>query len=142
MARRRALDLACRVAVAIALTGCGILPVDPLDPDARRWIIPVQNQSNLPVIVAVAKDQGFMGKLMGRAEPNPVPPRSQVDVAFSVPQDQGWAIFVNPGPDRGPLIMPFDVPAGRTGRLPLMIFVNVDGEPSVSAPNEPGWFGQ
>jgi hypothetical protein len=26
--------------------------------------------------------------------------------------------------------------------LPLAISVSPDGEPSVSAPNEPGWFGQ
>jgi hypothetical protein len=136
--------LAWGMAVAVAVTGCGILPIDPLDPGARRWIIPVNNQSNAAVIVAVAEDQGAMGRLVGRADPNPVPPRTQIDVAFTVPPGgQGWAIFVNPAPGRGgPLITASDVPAGRAGRLPLAISVSPNGEPSVSAPNEPGWFGQ
>lgn len=34
--RRRPLGLTWGMAVALALTGCGILPVDPLDPGARR----------------------------------------------------------------------------------------------------------
>jgi hypothetical protein len=143
MTRRNPFELALSLAVALVLTGCGIAPIDPLNPGARRWIIPVDNQSNLPVVVAVAKDEGFMGRLVGQAIPNPVPSRTRVDVVFTVPATGlDWAIFVNPGPNRGPLITAGDVPPGRAGRLPLAISVGPDGEPAVSVPNEPGWFGQ
>jgi hypothetical protein len=131
------------VAVALTLTGCGIAPIDPLNPGARQWIIPVDNRSNLPVVVAVAKDVAPMGNLMGTAVPNPVPPLAKVDVVFTVPPaGQDWAIFVNPGPNRGALITARDVPPGRAGRLPISIGVDAKGEPFVSVPNEPGWFGQ
>ena len=53
---------------------------------------------------------------------------------------EGWAIFVNPGPQLGPLILAIDVPPDASGRLPLSIEVGPEG-PSVSVPNEPGWFG-
>jgi hypothetical protein len=131
------------VAVALTLTACGIAPIDPLNPGARQWIIPVDNLSNLPAVVAVAKDEFPIGALVGTAMPNPVPPRTRVDVVFTVPHaGQDWAIFVNPGPNLGALISARDVPPGRSGRLPLAISVGPNGDPSVSVPNEPGWFGQ
>jgi hypothetical protein len=135
-------ELVLCLTVALALAGCGILPFDPLDPDARRWIIPVDNQSDRPAIVAVAMDEASMGDLVGRADPNTIPPRTRLDVAFTVPATGlDWAIFVNPGPNRGPLILARDVPPGRAGRLPIKIGVGADGQPFVEVPSEPGWFG-
>jgi hypothetical protein len=142
MAGRRLRDPVWRIVIAFALTGCGMLPVDPLNPGARRWIIPVDNQGNLPAFLAVAEDSGVVGKPMGTAEPNTIPPHAKVDVVFSVPPDgDGWAIFVNAGPNRGPLIMARHVPPGRAGRLPISVGVGAGGEPFVSVPDEPGWFG-
>jgi hypothetical protein len=135
-------DLVWRIVIALVMTGCGVLPVDPFNPGARQWIIPVANDSNLPVFLAVAEDENPMGNPVGTAQPNTIPPRATVDVVFSVPPTGlGWAIFVNPGPNRGPLITARDVPPGVAGRLPLAISVGPNGDPSVSAPGEPGWFG-
>jgi hypothetical protein len=142
MAGRRSRDLVWRIVIALTLTGCGMLPVDPLNPGARRWIIPVENRSNLPVFVSVAEDTSPVGEPRGTAQPNTIPPKATIDVVFTVPPGGlDWAIFVNPGPNRGPLITARDVPPGRAGRLPVKIFVGADGEPFVEAPGEPGWFG-
>jgi hypothetical protein len=142
MAGHRPREVIWRFVIAFALTGCGILPVDPLNPGTRQWIIPVANESNLPVFLAVAEDSSPMGNPVGNAQPNTIPPKATVDVVFSVPPaGLDWAIFVNPGPNRGPLVTARDVPAGVAGRLPLAIFVDLNGEPSVRAPGEPGWFG-
>jgi hypothetical protein len=142
MAGHRPCDLVWRIVIALALTGCGLLPVDPLNPGARRWIIPVENRGNLPVFLAVAEDRSPMGNPVGTAQPNTIPPMASVDVVFTVPTDGlDWAIFVNPGPNRGPLVTARDVPPGVAGRLPLAISVGANGEPSVTVPNEPGWFG-
>jgi hypothetical protein len=142
MAEHRPRQLVWGIVIALALTGCGILPVDPLNPGARRWIIPVDNQGNLPAFLAVAEDENPIGDIVGTAVPNTIPPKTTVDVVFTVPPDGlNWAIFVNPGPNRGPLITAHDVPPGVAGRLPLAISVGPTGDPSVSAPGEPGWFG-
>jgi hypothetical protein len=92
-------------------------------------------------MLAVAKDEHPMGDAVGRAEPAMVPPGANVDVTFTVPAGQGWAIFVNPDANRGALVVWSDVPAHRNGRLPLAIVIDAQGNPSVSAPGEPGWFG-
>lgn len=127
---------------ALALGACGLPSVEFLRaPGSRQWIIPVVNDSNRPVLVAVARDESPMGQLVGSAEPGVVPPFSNIDVVFTVPSGFGWAIFVNPGANVGALITSGDVPAGRSGRLPLQIAVDRNGNPSVSAPAEPGWFG-
>ena len=46
-----------------------------------------------------------------------VAPGETVDVTFTVPPGEGWAIFVNPGPQLGPLILAIDVPPDASGRL-------------------------
>jgi hypothetical protein len=128
--------------LALASTACGALPVDLLKPGSSVWIIPVQNTSGRPAVLAVAKDESPIGDLVGTAQPAVVPAGQTIDVTFTVPGDrQGWAIFVNPTPNIGALITAPDVPPGATGKLPLTISVDQAGNPSVSVPNAPGWFG-
>lgn len=78
---------------------------------------------------------------MGTAQPPTVAAGTTVDVVFTVPPEGGWAIFVNPGPNRGPLIVPGDVPPGRRGVLPLKIRIARGGSSSFTGPDEPGWSG-
>lgn len=120
---------------------CDAVP-QVLRPGSRIWIIPVQNMSGRPAVLAVAKDESPMGDLVGAAQPGVVPAGQTMDVTFTVPPDrQGWAIFVNPSPQLGALIGASDVPPGVSGRLPLTISVDEQGNPAVTVPSEPGWFG-
>lgn len=133
--------LALTMALGLVATACDAVP-QVLRPGSRVWIIPVQNMSGRPAVLAVAEDRAPMGKLLGTAEPAVVPAGQTMDVTFSVPPDpQGWAVFVNPGPNLGALITAMDVPPGVAGRLPLTIKVDQQGNPSVEVPSEPGWFG-
>ena len=128
--------------LAFALLACDAIP-QVLRPGSRVWVIPVQNLSGRPAVLAVAKDESPMGDFVGTAQPAVVPAGQTVDVTFTVPADQqGWAIFVNPTPNLGALIGSRDVPPGISGRLPLTIMVDAQGNPGVSVPNERGWFGQ
>lgn len=134
------------VGMGLVLTSCGtgLIPGDPAIPaGARQWIITVQNLSAAPVTLLVAEDTMPVGELVGTADPARVPPKTTMDVTFTVPPGQTWAIFVNPSPERGPLILASDVPPHATGRLPVSIGVGVDGEPFASLPEGagPGWFG-
>ena len=131
------------VLFAVVAFGCAGSPLDfVVAPGSRLWVIPVANSSNRPAVLAVAKDESPIGEAVGRAEPASVPPGATINVTFTVPAGQGWAIFVNPGPNGGALITSSDVPLHRTGRLPLAISVDGQGNTSVSVPAEPGWFGQ
>jgi hypothetical protein len=134
------------LAVIFILGGCGtgLLPGDPaLPPGSREWIISVDNQSAQPARLMVAEDTAPVGDLVGTANPAQVPPGTKQDVVFKVPPGQTWAIFVNPSPQLGPLILARDVPANVQGRLPLSIFVGPNGDPSVGVDADagPGWFG-
>ena len=84
-----------------------------------------------------------IGEQVGTAVPDTVPPGASQEVVFTVPPGEGWAIFVNPGPQLGPLILARDVPADFVGTLPLVIGVGPDGAPytSTQADLGPGWFG-
>ena len=127
--------------LAVVLIACDAIP-QALRPGSRVWVIPVQNMSGRPAVLAVAEDQSPIGDLVGTAQPGVIPAGQTVDVTFTVPADrQGWAIFVNPSPNIGALITAMDVPAGASGRLPLVISVDQQGNPSVQVPSEPGWFG-
>lgn len=132
--------------LVIICAGCGtaILPGDRMpEPGSRQWIITVDNQSGQAARLFVAEDAGPMGDLLGRAEPSTVPPKTTHDVIFVVPPGDGWAIFVNPRPDRGALILSRDVPPNVSGKLPVTIHIGPDGEPGVVVPADvgPGWFG-
>jgi len=129
-------------AVLATLSACGVLDVaQPLQPGGRVWVITVTNDAALPAVLSVAEDTGAQGRIVGTADPPRVAPGASAEVRFTVPPGTGWAIFVNPGPDTGPLILASDVPGGASGALPLDIHVARDGSPSVTAPGEPGWFG-
>ena len=109
----------------------------------RRLIIRVENMSGIPAKLFVAEDDGTMGQsVIGTAVPDTVPPGVSQDVIFTVPSGTGWAIFVNPTPVRGPLITPPDVPPNVSGPTPISVSVGANGEPAVSVPDAPGWFGQ
>jgi hypothetical protein len=128
-------------AVAFGLVGCDGSPFSPAG--SREWIIVVENKSDAFVRLMVAEDEVPIGDQVGTARPAMVAPHMAIEVTFTVPSGQGaWAIFVNPGPEDGPLILAGDVPAGASGRLPLTISVGPEGSPIVSVPDEPGWFGQ
>ena len=134
------------MALAVVASGCGsgLLPVDLSMPaGSREWVISVLNDSNAPVLLFVAEDTMPVGELVGTARPSSVPPRTTQDVVFVVPPGEGWAIFVNPTAERGPLIIASDVPPDVSGDLPITIFVGPDGEPSagLEADLGPGWFG-
>jgi hypothetical protein len=142
MLRRRVLIAGIALTIAIVLIACDAVP-QVLHPGTRVWIIPVQNMSGRPAVLAVAEDGSPMGKIVGTAQPAIVPAGQTVDVTFTVPSTrQGWAVFVNPTPNIGALITAGDVPLAASGRLPLLIMVDEQGSPSVSVPGEPGWFGQ
>jgi len=134
------------VVVTILVGGCGtgLIPGDPAPPPGtREWIIAVDNQSAQPARLMVAEDTTPVGDLVGTADAPQVPPGTKQDVVFTVPPGQTWAIFVNPSPERGPLILAMDVPPDAKGRLPLTILVGPNGDPSagVDADLGPGWFG-
>jgi hypothetical protein len=133
----------CTIVIASSLAACSILvPDPPLSPGTRQWIIRVQNASGQPAALFVAEDLSTMGRSVGTAVPSTVPAGATQDVVFTVPPGRGWAIFVNPGPTRGPLILAQDVPPNASGVLGVFIQILPDGEPVVSAPGRgEGWFG-
>jgi hypothetical protein len=84
-----------------------------------------------------------MGRSVGTAVPSTVPAGATQDVVFTVPPGQGWAIFVNPSPGRGPLILAQDVPPNFGGEFPGTIIIGANGDSSFSTEGNlgPGWFG-
>jgi len=122
--------------VVMTIAGCSsLLPnVDPGPlPGGRRWIIAVNNQSAQPTSLLVAVDGApgpatNIGPTVGRATPSTVPPHGVMEVTFDVPAGGGWAIFVNPDPHGGPLILASDIPANAVGKLPITIHVDVNGQ--------------
>lgn len=111
--------------VLIALTGCDLAPFGPaVPPGGRTWTIKVINRSARPATLVVAIDGLGAGRVVGTANPGVVPPGTTVDAIFGVPPGDGWAIFVNPGPNMGPLLLPTDVP------LADLIEIGADGGPS------------
>ena len=101
----------------------------PVPPGARQWTVRVVNRSSRPATLFVADEteQGLLGRLVGRATPNVVAPGSTVKVTFLLPAkgSRAWSIFVNPGPNDGPLLLGTDVP--------------LKGEIVVTADGQVGW---
>ncbi len=121
---------------------CGVVNVAP--PGTREWRITVENLDAAPARLMVAEDESPIGELVGTAEPATVPPGATQEVVFTVPPGDGWAIFVNPSPLNGPLILASDVPADVTGALPLGIGIGADGLVFLRYDGNlgPGWMGE
>jgi len=113
----------------LLVAGCDFLEPDrpQLPPGTRALIIPVENRSNVPAVLVVAEDRQPVGRAVGSAQPAAVPAGARIDVTFIVPNAPGWAIFVNPGPERGPLLLHTDL-RNCTGRVPAFIEVRPGGE--------------
>jgi hypothetical protein len=127
----------------VTIAGCSMLIPGP-EPlvGGNRWIITVDNQSARPASLLVAVDGApgpatNIGPTVGRATPDTVPPHSVMDVTFDVPSatfkastGDTWAIWVNPDPHGGPLILATDIPVNTDGKLPITITVHRDGQTS------------
>jgi hypothetical protein len=141
--RRPAYHFLAVCAVVVLLGACASL--DPiLKPGFRHIVMTVENTSNRPAILVVAKDEQPMGAVVGTTTPGTVPPGMTVDVTFGLPPEPGWAIFVNPGPEHGPLFGEQDVPPQASGRAPFTITVAGDGTnigASSTQRDTPGWMG-
>lgn len=117
---------AATILVVIALTGCDVLGVVPgVPPGGRAWVVTVTNKSPRPATLVVAEETGMgtAGRMVGTANPSVVAAGATVDVTFGLPAGFGWAIFVNPRPDMGPLLLPSDV------SLAIGIEIDVNGNP-------------
>lgn len=141
-----ALRLLGTTALVLAI-GCEanvLLPDRVLPAGWRVWVINVENMSDQPARLVVAEDVPPIGEVVGLADPAQVPPQTTMDVRFEVPPGEGWAIFVNPGPERGPLLLARDVPADVAGDLPLLISIAPNGDPGTTVPVNlgPGWMGE
>jgi hypothetical protein len=104
--------------------------VGPIPSGARTWKVTVMNRSSEPATLFVAEEDGsgILGRLVGSATPNVVPPGATVNVTFLVPaKGTGWAIFVNPpGPIGGPIVGPAEM------SMPVRIMIMEDGQPAYS----------
>lgn len=111
MEKSRGIRLVTLALVIVALAGCDLAPFGPgLPPGGRAWTITVINRSPRPATLVVAVDgpQG-PGRVVGTANPGIAPAGTTVDVTFGLPPGDDWAIFVNPGPNMGPLLLPSDI---------------------------------
>ncbi len=134
--------LAAVLAVVVVLAACSYL--DPvLKPGFRQIVMTVENPSLRPATLFVAKDEQPMGAVVGTATPGTVPPGATMDVTFGIPPEPGWAIFVNPGPERGPMFTEHDVPPDAAGRAPFTIMIGEQGDVSARTDGDaPGWMGE
>jgi hypothetical protein len=125
MSISRGIRIAAIALTLVVVAGCDVAPFGPaVPPGGRTWTIKVINRSPRPATLVVAIDGLGAGRVVGTANPGVVPPGTTVDVVFGVPPGDGWAIFVNPGPNMGPLLLPTDVP------LADLIEIGADGGPS------------
>jgi hypothetical protein len=93
---------------------------DPDVPGGRLWTVRAVNDSSAPATLFVAEeDESGMARLVGSVTPNVVPPGATENVTFHLPAQgvTGWWIFVNPGPDTGPLLAWTDVPLAGEIRI-------------------------
>jgi hypothetical protein len=100
----------------------------PVPPSARSWTVTVVNGSAQPATLFLAQeDSDGMTQLVGAVTPNVVPPGVTVEVTFVLPAEgaNAWAIFINPHPGGGPLLLSRQVPLA--------------GEIRIGANGSPGW---
>jgi hypothetical protein len=93
--------------------------IDPDVPGGRLWTVTVVNDSAKPAALVVAEETnaGLAGRLVGTVTPSVVPAGATLDVIFALPPGDGWSIFVNPGPDMGPLLLSNDAPLAGEIRI-------------------------
>jgi hypothetical protein len=117
--------LAATLVVTISLAGCDRVPREP--PCGRGWVIAVENQSHGSVALSVAENGPMgMGAIIGTADPSTVPANSSQDVTFCLSSGDGWAIFVDPGPDTAPLMT---VPSNQVPNVNAIV-IDPYGTPS------------
>jgi hypothetical protein len=98
----------------------------PVPPNARTWIVTVDNESSEPVTLSVAAADGTGPlRLVGSATPNVVPAGATVKVTFLFPVNggraDGWiCVDLRPGDDAG-LIEAADI------GIPGKIWIRADG---------------
>lgn len=134
--------------LAVVLAGCQtvseILPFG-VPPGGRELIVTVTNGSPRPATLMVGSDEmAGMPQAVGTANPATIAAGATVQVRFGVPAGTGWAIFVNPGPDHGPLVLAGDVPPNASGAMPFTIGVDSTGNTYAQVDRDPGpgWFGE
>jgi hypothetical protein len=139
-AGRHTRRLAVLAIAAVLIVGCELATpeagTDSAPVGGRVLVIPVVNDSALPALLLVAEDRQPVGRAVGVASPPVVPPGATIEVRFHVPDSQTWAIFVNAGPDIGPLLLASDL-RRCIGRVPIQIGVGRDGGPFWSTGREP-----
>jgi hypothetical protein len=123
----KSIRVATAVLVAVTVVGCFGSGVPA---GWRQLIVTVENQSAQPATLIVAEDGPVMGRPVGTVDPGIVPAGVTMDVVFGIPPGSRWAIFVNPRPEYGPLLMPADVPENAVGRQPFTITIGESGTPS------------
>ncbi len=127
---------------ALSLIGCSALP--PVLQGQRQWAVTVDNKSDRPATIYVGEDVNFGDpnwRSVGTVSPSVVAPRTKARVVITPPALGHWAVFVNPGPGRGPMLISQDAPPDFSGELPGIISIDGNGEPGFSAPGDmpPGW---
>lgn len=92
---------------------------NPGVPGGRLWTVTVVNKSPRPATLVVAEETeaGLAGRMVGTVTPSVVPAGATRDVTFALPPGEGWAIFVNPGPNTGALLIWAEVPLAGEIRI-------------------------
>ena len=144
-----ALKLATIVAAAVLVLGCGATatpsvtalatptPTRTATPVVRVFTVTVNNQSARPATLVIGRDGMFDGHPTGTVDPSILPPGITEGVVLGIPAADGWAIYINPGPDWGPSITWRDVPPDAAGQMPFSIVVTDAGWGAADA-NPPG----
>jgi hypothetical protein len=120
------------LALTAFLAACSQAP--RATPAVQQWTVMVANQSEEPAVVFIGVDVNFgdpLWKEVGAVVPAAVPPMTTARVVMTPPPPGNWAIFVNPGPERGPLLTPRSFPAKFSGELPGTIVVRSNGLPEI-----------
>jgi hypothetical protein len=104
------------------------------------FLVTVNNQSGRLARLVIGSDGMYDGQPTGTVDPSVLPPGITENVVLVIPPGIGWAIYVNPSPDRGPSITWRDVPPDASGQMPFSIVVTERGDGAADA-NPPGWFG-
>jgi hypothetical protein len=102
---------AALAAIMIAACAPGPAPFVARPAGGQNVVITVINESPRPALLVVAEvtEDGLAGRQVGVASPGVVPAGATVDVVFSLPSGDAWAIFINAGRNRGPILGPAEL---------------------------------